>query len=134
MKFAHRHEVKVIPLVGPSSLLLALMASGLNGQKFLFHGYLPIEAREAAKTIREMEKESAARNQTQIFIETPYRNNTIFQNLLKNLSGDTDLCVALDLTGDAEFVSTMKVKAWRSQTIGLPKKPAVFLFLAQQAN
>lgn len=131
VKFAHRHEVKVIPLVGPSSILLALMASGLNGQKFSFHGYLPIEAKEAIKTIRELEKESGMKNQTQIFIETPYRNNAILQNLVKNLSGDTDLCVALDLTGDAEFIATRKVKAWRSQTIELPKRPAVFLFLAR---
>ncbi|MBT1698625.1 SAM-dependent methyltransferase [Fulvivirgaceae bacterium PWU4] len=131
VKFAHRHEVKVIPLVGPSSILLALMASGLNGQKFSFHGYLPIEGKEAIKNIRELEKESGAKNQTQIFIETPYRNNAILQNLVKNLSGDTDLCVALDLTGDAEFIATRKVKAWRAQTIELPKKPAVFLFLAQ---
>lgn len=131
VKFAHQHEVKVIPLVGPSSILLALMASGLNGQKFSFHGYLPIEAKESVKAIRELEKESVMKSQTQIFIETPYRNNAILQNLVKNLSGETDLCVALDLTGDAEFIATRKVKAWRTQTIELPKKPAVFLFLAR---
>lgn len=130
VKFAHHHDVKVVPLVGPSSILLALMASGLNGQKFSFHGYLPIDGREAGKTIREMEKESGIKNQTQIFIETPYRNNALLQNLVKNLSGNTDLCIAVDLTGDSEFVYTRKVSAWRSQTIELPKKPAVFLFLA----
>jgi 16S rRNA (cytidine1402-2'-O)-methyltransferase len=131
VRFAHNHGVRVIPLVGPSSILLALMASGLNGQKFSFHGYLPIDAKEAGKAIKEMEKESGIKNQTQIFIETPYRNNALLQNLVKNLSSDTDLCVAFDLTGDSEFVSTRKVKAWRLQTIELPKKPAVFLFLAQ---
>jgi 16S rRNA (cytidine1402-2'-O)-methyltransferase len=131
VKFAHDHDVKVVPLVGPSSILLALMASGLNGQKFSFHGYLPIDGREAGKTIKEMEKESEVKNLTQIFIETPYRNNALLQNLIKNLSGNTDLCIALDLTGDSEFVSTRKVRAWRAQTIELPKKPAVFLFLAR---
>jgi 16S rRNA (cytidine1402-2'-O)-methyltransferase len=117
-------------LVGPSSILLALMASGLNGQKFAFHGYLPIENQEAGKIIKELEKESGSKNQTQLFIETPYRNNAILQHLLKNLSPATELCVAQDLTGETEYIKTMQVKQWKLQTIELPKKPAVFLFLA----
>jgi 16S rRNA (cytidine1402-2'-O)-methyltransferase len=129
VEFAHRNEIRVIPLVGPSSLLLALMASGLNGQHFSFHGYLPIESREVAKAIREFEKESQAKNQTQIFIETPYRNNALFQNLLKNLSDNTLLCLAVDLSGATESIHTKSVKAWKRHPIELPKKPAVFLFL-----
>jgi 16S rRNA (cytidine1402-2'-O)-methyltransferase len=130
VKFAHAHDIKVVPLVGPSSILLALMASGLNGQKFAFHGYLPIDGQEAGKAIKEMEKESRIKHQTQVFIETPYRNNTLLQNLLKTLAPDTQVCLAVDLTGSAEYVATKKVRLWRLETITLPKKPAVFLFLA----
>jgi 16S rRNA (cytidine1402-2'-O)-methyltransferase len=130
--YAHRFGVKVKPLVGPSSVLLALMASGLNGQKFCFHGYLPIEAKEAGAAIKEFEKFSALQHRTEIFIETPYRNNSLFQNLLKNLKPTTELCVALDLTGLNEFIETKTIQNWRSQTIEFPKKPAIFLFLANQ--
>jgi 16S rRNA (cytidine1402-2'-O)-methyltransferase len=129
-RFAHENDIRVVPLVGPSSILLALMASGLNGQNFAFHGYLPIEEKKSAKSIKEFEKESRTRNQTQIFIETPYRNNAILKNLLKNLPGQTQLCVALDITGEREFISTRTVKKWQSEPIELPKSPAVFLFLA----
>jgi 16S rRNA (cytidine1402-2'-O)-methyltransferase len=128
-RFAHENGIRVIPLVGPSSILLALMASGLNGQNFAFHGYLPIEGKESAKVIREFEKESRVRNQTQIFIETPYRNNAILKNLLKNLPAHTRLCIAVDITGEGEFISTKTVKEWQSEPIELPKSPAVFLFL-----
>jgi 16S rRNA (cytidine1402-2'-O)-methyltransferase len=130
VKFAHNLGIRVVPLVGPSSILLALMASGLNGQKFAFNGYLPIDALEAAKAIKELEKESRGKQQTQICIETPYRNNALFQNLIKTLANETSLCLALDLTGDSELVETKKVKQWKLQTVELPKKPAVFLFLA----
>jgi 16S rRNA (cytidine1402-2'-O)-methyltransferase len=129
-RFAHENGIRVVPLVGPSSILLALMASGLNGQNFAFHGYLPIEAKESAKVIKDFEKESRVRNQTQIFIETPYRNNAILNNLLKNLPPQTRLCIALDITGESEFISTRTVKKWQSDAIELPKTPAVFLFLA----
>ena len=129
VKFAHQHAIQVVPLSGPSSILLALMGSGLNGQKFSFHGYLPIESKEASKAIKEFEKESRSKNQTQIFIETPYRNNAIFQNLIRNLNQETNLCVAMDLTGESEFILTKAVKEWRAQSFELPKKPAVFLFL-----
>ena len=129
-RFAHQHGIRVIPLVGPSSILLALMASGLNGQHFAFHGYLPIASKEAGKAIRELEKESRAKNQTQIFIETPYRNNALFSNLLKNLLPETQLCLAMDMTGEKEFIMTKSIRNWRLQPIELPKYPAVFLFLA----
>ena len=129
-RFAHMNDIRVIPLVGPSSILLAMMSSGLNGQNFAFHGYLPIDGRESAKVIREFEKESRQKNQTQIFIETPYRNNAILKNLLKNLPGETRLCIALDVTGESEFISMRSVKTWQSEPIELPKYPAVFLFLA----
>ncbi len=130
VKFAHDHGVRVIPMVGPSSILLALMASGLNGQKFAFHGYLPIDSAEAGKVIKALEKESEGKGQTQIFIETPYRNNAIFNHLTKYLSKGTALCVALDVTGDSERIATKSVHHWRTQTIELSKKPAIFLFLA----
>lgn len=130
VKFAHQNGIKVIPMVGPSAILLSLMASGLNGQQFAFHGYLPIQPKEASKAIRELEKESRTKNQTQVFIETPYRNNNLFNNLLRNLAPETQLCIAVDITGQDEFILTRLVKDWRMQTIELPKNPAVFLFLA----
>jgi 16S rRNA (cytidine1402-2'-O)-methyltransferase len=130
VKFAHQQGIKVIPLVGPSSIFLGLMASGLNGQKFAFNGYLPIDINEAGKAIREFEKESKQKNQTQVFIETPYRNNALLQNFLRTLSANTQLCLAVDLTGESEYVLTKTIKQWKMQTIELPKKPAVFLFLA----
>jgi 16S rRNA (cytidine1402-2'-O)-methyltransferase len=130
VEFAHKNGIQVVPMVGPSSILLALMASGLNGQRFSFQGYLPIEGKEGARVIREFEKESQVKNQTQIFIETPYRNNSLFQNLLKSLHEDTRLCLAVDLSGQAENITTRSVKEWKKQPIELPKKPTVFLFLA----
>lgn len=130
VKYAHEHNITVLPLVGPSSILLALISSGLNGQQFAFHGYLPIEAKEREKAIRECEKESLHKRQTQIFIETPYRNTTLFQSLLKNLRGETKLCIAIDLTGEHELIETLSVKEWKLKAIDLPKLPAIFLFLA----
>ena len=130
VKFAHQQHIRVVPLVGPSSILLSLMASGLNGQQFAFHGYLPIQSGQTAKAIREFEKESRLKHQTQIFIETPYRNNALLANLLKNLSPLTRLCLAVDVTGDSEFIVTQSVAEWRRQVPVLPKTPAVFLFLA----
>ncbi len=130
VRYAHENNIQVVPLVGPSSLLLALMASGLNGQQFAFHGYLPIEANEAAKKIKELEQESKTKNQTQIFIETPYRNNSVFDHFLKNLHSNTRLSVAVDLTGPGESVRTLPVGEWKKQKENWPKAPAVFLFLA----
>jgi 16S rRNA (cytidine1402-2'-O)-methyltransferase len=130
VRYAHENDVKVVPLVGPSSILLALMASGLNGQNFAFHGYLPVEGKEAGKVIKELEKESRVKNLTQIFIETPYRNNSLLSSLLKNLLPDTQLCLAVNVTGEKELILTRPVKNWRLHPPDLPKEPAVFLFLA----
>lgn len=129
-KYAHQHNITVVPLVGPSSLLLALMASGLNGQQFAFHGYLPVEGKEAAIKIKELERESKVKNQTQIFIETPYRNTSLFDHLIKNLLPETLLTVAIDLTGKNESIQTKKVVQWKNHKEAWPKTPAVFLFLA----
>lgn len=128
--YAHAHNFQVVPLVGPSSILLALMASGLNGQQFAFNGYLPVDAKEASKRIQELERESKVKNQTQIFIETPYRNNAVFNHLLKNLHPTTRLTIALDVTGKNETITTKTVTAWKLNPIEWPKAPAVFLFLA----
>jgi 16S rRNA (cytidine1402-2'-O)-methyltransferase len=130
-RFAHRNGITVVPLVGPSSILLALMASGLNGQQFAFHGYLPIEGKEASEAIKTLEKESRSRRQTQIFIETPYRNNPIMAHLLKSLHPETLMCVAVDVTGSQESIQMHSIKEWRQKSLELPKLPAVFLFLAQ---
>jgi len=129
VKYAHENSIEVIPLVGPSSLLLALMASGLNGQQFAFQGYLPIDAKEAAQRIKELERESKSKNQTQIFIETPYRNNSVFEHFLKNLHPETRLSIALGLTGQQEFIKTRTVAQWKKKKENWPKIPAVFLFL-----
>lgn len=129
VNYAHQKNIKVIPLVGPSSILLALMASGLNGQQFAFHGYLPIDAKACTQKIKALAKESFTKNQTQIFIETPYRNNQVLRNLLESLPGSTLLTIALDLTGENEFIKTRPVQDWRRNTPQLPKEPAVMLFL-----
>jgi len=130
VKYAHEKNYKVVPLVGPSSITMALMASGLNGQRFCFHGYLPIDTREAGAEIKTLEKESKTKNQTQIFIETPYRNNAVLQALLKNLRHDTLLTIAQDITGHNEFIQTRPVAQWIKTSPFLEKAPAVFLFLA----
>jgi len=130
VKYAHQNNITVVPLVGPSSILLALKASGLNGQQFCFHGYLPIDGKDTAQKIKDLERESKAKNQTQIFIETPYRNNSLFDHLLKNLTPETRLTVALDITGKNEMIRTQKVNQWRNEKTEWPKTPAVFLFLA----
>jgi 16S rRNA (cytidine1402-2'-O)-methyltransferase len=130
VNFAHSNGIQVVPLVGPSSILLSLMASGLNGQKFSFQGYLPVDSQEFGKVIKELEKESKLKHQTQIFIETPYRNNALFQKLLKHLNHETQVCIAMDLTGESEYIATKRVKEWKMQTFEWPKKPAIFLFLA----
>jgi 16S rRNA (cytidine1402-2'-O)-methyltransferase len=130
VNFAHQKNIIVKPLVGPSSVLLALMASGLNGQEFAFNGYLPIDSKECAQRIKTLEKESATRHQTQILIETPFRNNQILKNLVNTLAPQTQLCVAFNLTGKSEFIRTLPVAAWKKNTPALEKEPAVFLFLA----
>jgi 16S rRNA (cytidine1402-2'-O)-methyltransferase len=128
--YAHQQGIRVVPLVGPSSLLLSLMASGLNGQHFAFHGYLPVDTAECRKALKALELESRQKNQTQVFIETPYRNNAVFSNLLKSLHDETRLCVAIDVTGKEESIQTMPVRLWKKVSKSWPKLPAVFLFLA----
>ena len=126
--FAHHHNIQVVPLVGPSSILLAIMASGLNGQKFAFHGYLPVDGKEAMKMIKVLERESELKNQTQVFIETPYRNNQVLSHFLNSLDADTQLSIALALTSVDEVIKTKSVKEWKLQKPTLPKEPAIFSF------
>lgn len=127
---AHRHGIRVIPLVGPSSILLALMSSGLNGQNFAFHGYLPIDKMDRKKKLKQLEKQSAQEQQTQIFIETPYRNSQLLEAMVKTLKPDTQLCVACNLTLEHEFILTQEVARWRPSAHDLHKNPSIFLFLA----
>lgn len=131
VKFAHDNGIRVIPLVGPSSLLLALMASGLNGQRFAFHGYLPIDKSAFAVTVRELENESKKKNQTQQFIETPYRSDSTLGALLQVLRDDTLLSVASDLTSENEFIQTCPVKNWKTSVKKFGKVPVVFSLLAR---
>lgn len=131
VELAQQLNVIVKPLVGPSSILLALMASGMNGQQFEFVGYLPIDNIERAKTIKEMEYSSAKKNSTEIFIETPYRNNQLIETLLKNCKATTRICIAAELTGTNEFVKTKTVADWQKEEIDFHKKPVIFLLQAQ---
>ena len=123
---AHRRGFKVVPLVGPSSILLSLMASGFNGQCFAFHGYLPIEAEKRKKKIHELER-AASMKQTQIFIETPYRNNKLMADLCNSLAGNLRLCVACDLTSENEQITTRTIVEWRKSEYDYGKRPAIFL-------
>lgn len=134
---AHQVGAKVVPMVGPSSLMLALMASGMNGQRFLFHGYLPIKNPERTQTLRALEAESRKFKQTQIWIETPYRNQGMLENLLQTLGSETRLCVAIDLTLPTQQILSMSVNQWKSwlknnasHLSTLDRRPAVFLMLA----
>lgn len=128
---AHERGIKVVPLVGPSSILLALMASGLNGQSFAFHGYLPVDANERAKKLRELEQHSRKAKQTQIFIETPYRNRTMLDAVLAACAPSTLVCVAADLTLPTETIQSRPVSEWKKQPgPDLHKRPAIFLLLA----
>lgn len=131
VKMAHEQKIKVVPLTGPSSILLALMASGLNGQQFCFHGYLPIEKQERMATIKKIEKESAQKNQTQLFIETPYRNNQLLADLVNSCAGSTLLCVATDISLITEKITTQRISDWKKSSVDLHKKPTVFLLLSK---
>jgi 16S rRNA (cytidine1402-2'-O)-methyltransferase len=131
VELAQQLNVIVKPLVGPSSILLALMASGMNGQQFEFVGYLPIDNIERAKTIKEMESSSVKKNSTEIFIETPYRNNQLIETLLKTCKATTRICIAAELTGTNEFVKTKTVADWQKEEIDFHKKPVIFLLQAQ---
>lgn len=126
--FAHRQNLNVVPLVGPSSIILALMASGMNGQNFAFNGYLPIDKSECKRKVKQLEKHAEEFQQAQIFIETPYRNQQILDSFLKTLKPRTKLCIAVDLTIDSEYIKTKTVQEWKSQNIDFHKKPAIFIF------
>ena len=127
IRMAHKKGITVVPLVGPSSILLALMASGLNGQCFAFHGYLPIESEARTARIVELEKLSMRQNQTQIFIEAPYRNQKLLEQLVRICSDHTDLCIASYLTFSGEMVATKSVKEWRFSLPTINKIPTIFL-------
>jgi 16S rRNA (cytidine1402-2'-O)-methyltransferase len=127
---AQEMSAEVKPLVGPSSILLALMASGMNGQQFQFAGYLPIDNHERAKTIKDLETESQEKNCTQIFIETPYRNNQLFETVIKNCRPSTRLCIAVDLTGPKERIKTKTIADWKEERPDIHKRPAIFLLQA----
>ena len=124
---AHQKGIKVVPLVGPSSILLALMASGFNGQNFAFNGYLPIDKVERKLKIKQLEKKSIVENQSQLFIETPYRNNQMLESLVKNLQNTTDICVACDITLSSQYIRTAPVKQWKRIKVDLHKRPAIFI-------
>lgn len=127
VRLAHQKDIRVLPLVGPSSILLALMASGLNGQRFAFHGYLPIDRAKRATRIVELEKASIIHDQTQIFIETPYRNQKMLDSLISTCRDGTVLCISANLTLENEYISTKTVKEWRHALPDLNNKPAMFL-------
>ena len=126
----HRHGIRVVPFVGPSSLMMALMASGLNGQSFAFQGYLPAKTDERRSAIKALEKQSAAHRQTQIFIETPYRNDAIMEDLLRICAPSTRVCIAANITMPDETILTRSVAQWRKDPVTLGKRPCVFLILA----
>ncbi len=125
---AHQRNIKVTPLVGPSSILLAIMSSGLNGQNFSFNGYLPIDSHEQKRALKSLEKLSKEKNQSQIFIETPYRNEKLFSQIVNTLSPSSYLCVACDITLGTEYIKTLTIGQWKKiQKPDLHKRPAIFI-------
>jgi len=127
VSFAHYHNIEVVPLVGPSAIFMALMASGLNGQSFVFHGYLPIDKPRRTKAIKLLEKDAINKKQTQIFMETPYRNDHLMEDILKNCQPFIKLCIARDITGTDELIKTKTIADWRKSKPSLRKMPTVFL-------
>lgn len=127
VKLAHEMKIKVVPLVGPSSILMAMMSSGLNGQNFAFNGYLPIDKSERKKRIKILEKLSLDKDQSQIFIETPYRNEKMFADLLQTLSNNTLLCMAADITLSSEYIKTQSIEDWKKEKVNIHKRPAIFI-------
>lgn len=127
VKIAHENGIQVVPLVGPSSILLAMMGSGMNGQSFAFNGYLPIEKSEKKIALKNFEKLSNDKNQSQIFIETPYRNNKLVEDLLQTLLPNTHLCIATDITLPTEYIKTLRVADWKKQKIDLHNRPTIFI-------
>ncbi len=127
VRIAHETGIKVVPLVGPSSLLMAIMASGMNGQRFAFNGYLPIDKAEKKAALRQLERLSAERDQSQLFIETPYRNNKMLEDILEAIQPSTYLCVAADITLPTEYIRTLRASEWRREKVDLNKRPAIFI-------
>jgi 16S rRNA (cytidine1402-2'-O)-methyltransferase len=127
VKLAHDKGIQVVPLVGPSSILLAMMASGMNGQSFTFNGYLPIDKGEKKTALKNLEKLSLDKNQSQIFIETPYRNNKMLEDILQAISPETHLCIATDITLPTEYIKTKRASAWKKETIDLKNRPTIFI-------
>ena len=127
VRLAHQMDIKVVPLVGPSSILLALMGSGMNGQSFTFNGYLPIDKSERKSKLKSLERISSEHNQAQIFIETPYRNMKMLDDLISTLHPSTRICVACDLTLPTEFIKTKSATDWKSNTEDLHKRPTIFI-------
>ena len=127
VKLAHEKGIQVVPLVGPSSILLAIMASGMNGQSFAFNGYIPIDALEKKSALKGLEKLSMDKNQSQIFIETPYRNNKMLDDILNALHPETHLCVAADITLSTEYIKTMRVVNWKKTKVDLHNRPTIFI-------
>lgn len=127
VKTAHDKNLEVVPLVGPSSILLALMASGMNGQSFAFNGYLPIDKNDRKQALKFFEKRAKEEKQSQLFIETPYRNDKLVEEVLQVLQSDTLLCIACDLTLPTQYIKTMSVAAWKKHKVSLHKRPAIFI-------
>lgn len=127
VKIAHQKNIKVVPLVGPSSILMALMSSGMNGQSFAFNGYLPIDKTERKNEMKRLERLSFEHNQSQIFIETPYRNNKMLEDLSHHLDQNTSICVACDITLPTEFIKTQTAKEWKKNIVDLHKRPTIFI-------
>jgi 16S rRNA (cytidine1402-2'-O)-methyltransferase len=127
VKLAHEKGIQVIPLVGPSSILLAIMASGMNGQSFAFNGYIPIDKSEKRIVLKTLEKLSIDKNQSQIFIETPFRNNKMLEDILQSLHPETHLCIATDITLPTEYIKTMRVAAWKKAVVDLHNRPTIFI-------
>lgn len=127
VKIAHEKGIQVVPLVGPSSILLALMGSGMNGQSFAFNGYLPIEKSEKKNAIKGLEKLSFDKNQSQLFIETPYRNNKLLEDILQALQPNTHLCIACDITLPTEYIKTFRVADWKKTKVDLHNRPCIFI-------
>ena len=127
MKIAHQKHIQVIPLVGPSSILLAMMSSGMNGQNFAFNGYLPIDKADRKSKLKQLEKRSFDEQQSQLFIETPYRNNSILEDLSTVLHPQTRICVACDLTLPTEYIKTQTAKEWKYSKLDFHKRPAIFI-------
>jgi 16S rRNA (cytidine1402-2'-O)-methyltransferase len=127
VKLAHEKGIQVVPLVGPSSILLALMSSGMNGQSFAFNGYLPIDKNDKKQALKNFERLSQDKNQSQLFIETPYRNNKLMEDLLQILQPSTLLCVACDITLPTEFIKTKTVNQWKKEKADLHNRPCIFI-------